>query len=99
MRKIESGAFKRWLASIKDNRIRARIVARINRLLNGLPGDVKPIGRGLSELRLRFGAGIRVYYYQDKGVLVLLNGGDKSTQGKDIVKAHAIFKQWSDQHE
>lgn len=78
MQKIASSTFKQWLASIKDSKTRVRIVARVHRLMAGFPGDVKPIGRGLSELRLHFGAGYRVYYYQDKDVLVLLlNGGDK----------------------
>ena len=100
LKKIESSAFKRWLASIRDNKTRARVVARVNRLIHGLPGDVQPIGRGLSELRLRFGAGLRVYFYQDRDTLVvLLNGGDKSTQAQDIAKAHAIFKQWRDRDE
>lgn len=68
--------------------------------MDGLPGDVKPISKGLSELRLNFGAGYRVYYYQDKDVLVvLLNGGDKSTQEKDIALAHALFEQWRNQHD
>lgn len=72
MKKIESSAFRRWLASIRDNKTRARVVARVNRLIHGLPGDVKPIGRGPSELRLRFGAGLRVYFYQDRDTLVVM---------------------------
>ena len=100
MKKIESSTFKQWLAAIKDTKTKARIVGRITRLMDGFPGDVKPVGRGLSELHLHFGAGYRVYYYQDKDVLVvLLNGGDKSTQEKDIAKAHAIFEQWRNQYE
>ena len=100
MKKLESSTFKKWLRGIKDAKNKARIVARINRLMDGLPGDVKPVGKGLSELRLHFGAGYRVYYYQDKDVLiVLLNGGDKSTQEKDIALAHTIFEQWRNQHD
>lgn len=100
MQKIESSTFKRWLANIKDTKTKVRIVARVNRLMNGLPGDVKPIGLGLSELRLHFGAGYRVYYYQEKNVLVLLlNGGNKNTQTKDIAKAYEFFEQWSNQRD
>ena len=100
MKQVTSSTFKRWLSSIKDTKTRARIVGRINRLIDGLPGDVKPVGRGLSELRLHFGAGYRVYYYQDQNVLILLlNGGDKSTQEKDIAKAYILFEQWRNQHD
>ena len=99
MQKIESSTFKRWLTGIKDTKTKARIAARVNRLIAGLPGDIKPVGRGLSELRLHFGAGYRVYYYQDKDLLVLLlNGGKKSTQAKDISKAQEIFEQWRNQY-
>ncbi len=65
---------------MKDNRARAQITVRIHRLTEGLPGDVAPIGRGLSELRIHYGPGYRVYYYQKDGVLIiLLWGGDKHT--------------------
>ena len=84
---------------MKDTKTKARIIARIDRLVYGLPGDVTPVGKGLSELRLHFGAGYRIYYHQDRDVLILLlNGGDKSTQKKDIALAQAIFKEWRNQN-
>ena len=92
---IESSSFSKWLKSIKDPSTKAKIASRVNRLAHGLPGDVKPIGEGLSELRCHFGAGYRVYYYQDQEVLILLiNGGDKKNQSNDIKKAKQIFQDW-----
>lgn len=74
---------------------KARILRRLDRLAQGNPGDVRPIGKGLSELRLDAGPGYRVYYLQDGDTLVLLLcGGDKSTQQKDIDKAHQLAEQW-----
>lgn len=84
-----------WLAKLKDLRGRARIIRRIDRLATGNPGNVRPIGKGLSELRLDVGPGYRVYYLQDTDTLVLLLcGGDKSTQQKDIKKAHDLAEEW-----
>ena len=98
MKKIESSTFKKWLKSLKDPVIKARIIARVNRLLEGLPGDVKPVGQGMSELRLYFGPGYRVYFYQQADELILLlNGGDKSTQEKDIKTAHRLLDEWRKQ--
>ncbi|MGL5810865.1 MAG: type II toxin-antitoxin system RelE/ParE family toxin [Nocardioides sp.] len=68
---------------------------RIDRLIHGNPGDVKPVGRGVSELRLTYGPGYRVYYLQDGDhVILLLCGGDKSSQHKDIEKAHQLADEW-----
>ncbi len=68
---------------------------RIDRLAHGNPGDVRPIGRGVSELRLSYGPGYRVYYLQDGDRLILLLcGGDKSAQPKDIEKAHQLADKW-----
>ncbi len=100
MRKIESSKFKRWLRKLKDETTKARIVARINRLLEGLPGDVAPIGHGVSELRIHFGPGYRVYFYQqDDTLVILLCGGDKSTQVRDIDIAHQVLKEWREQND
>lgn len=73
----------------------ARIVARLDRLALGNPGDVKPVGSGVSELRIDYGPGYRVYFMQ-RGpiVIVLLCGGDKRTQATDIKRAMAIAKDW-----
>jgi len=77
-----------WFAGLKDKRAKARINVRIRRLSLGNPGDVKPVGQGISELRIDYGPGYRVYYTQ-KGqtVIILLAGGDKKSQAKDIKKA------------
>jgi putative addiction module killer protein len=85
------------MSGLKDKRAAARILMRIDRLADGNPGDVKPVGSGVSELRVGIGPGYRVYYQQRGDVLiVLLCGGDKSTQQRDIEKAHEIAKEWKD---
>jgi len=87
-------AFDGWLKGLKDSKGRARIQARIDRLANGNPGDVAPIGEGLSELRIDFGPGYRVYYARAGNALyLLLCGGDKSSQDADIKSAHAMWKE------
>ena len=80
--------FARWLDGLRDLRGRAKVQARIERLIGGNPGDVRPVGAGVSELRINYGPGYRVYYLQ-KGaeLIVLLAGGDKSSQAKDIDEA------------
>ena len=80
--------FAKWIDGLHDIRARARILARIERLASGNPGDVKPVGEGVSELRINYGPGYRVYYKkQGQKVVILLAGGDKSTQAKDIKAA------------
>jgi len=80
--------FAKWIDGLHEIRARARILARIERLAAGNPGDVKPVGEGVSELRINYGPGYRVYYKkQGQKVLILLAGGDKSTQAKDIKAA------------
>lgn len=77
-----------WLDGLRDIQARARVLARVERLLAGNPGDVKPVGEGVSELRINYGPGYRVYYKQQgEVVVILLAGGDKRTQSKDIQKA------------
>ena len=77
--------FAKWIDGLHDIRARARILARIERLAAGNPGDVKPVGEGVSELRIDYGPGYRVYCKkQGQKVVILLAGGDKSTQAKDI---------------
>ena len=86
IRKIEN--FAEWLDGLHDIRARARILVRIERLASGNPGDVKAVGEGVSELRIDYGPGYRVYYKkQGRKVVILLAGGDKSTQTKDIKTA------------
>lgn len=94
---IQSETFGAWLAKLSDARARARIQARLLRLALGNPGDVKPIGHGLSELRISYGPGYRVYFMQRGPVLIiLLCGGDKRTQNADIKRATLIAKHWEE---
>ena len=80
--------FVKWLDKLHDIRARARILVRIKRLTDGNPGDVKPVGEGVSELRINYGPGYRVYYKQfGESIVILLAGGDKRTQTKDIKTA------------
>ena len=92
---IKSETFLTWIDRLRDVRARVRIHARIDRLALGNPGDVKPIGEGLSEMRIDYGPGYRVYYMQRGAVLVIvLCGGDKTTQDADIAKAKCIAADW-----
>jgi putative addiction module killer protein len=87
--------FAEWLFSLKDKQSRKRIEARLARLEQGNYGDVKPIGEGLSELRLFFGAGYRVYFGEHTGnIVLLLCGGDKSSQSQDIVTAKRYWQEY-----
>jgi putative addiction module killer protein len=80
--------FSEWLDGLRDLRGRASIQARIERLAVGNPGDVKPVGKGVSEMRIDYGPGYRVYYTRrGQGLIILLAGGDKSTQAGDIKTA------------
>jgi len=86
IRKTE--AYARWIDGLRDVHARARILARVERLATGNPGDVKPVGEGVSELRINYGPGYRVYYTrQGREIVILLAGGDKSTQARDIKTA------------
>jgi putative addiction module killer protein len=94
---VQTDEFVTWLKKLKDVRGKARIIRRLDRLAQGNRGDVRPIGKGLSELRLDVGPGYRVYFLQDGDTLILLLcGGDKSTQQKDIDKAHELAELWHD---
>lgn len=77
--------YEDWFMGLPDKQVKARLQARIDRLQDGNAGDVAPVGEGVSELRLHFGKGWRVYYIERKGqVIILLAGGGKGTQVKDI---------------
>jgi putative addiction module killer protein len=91
MRIRRTSEFKKWLCRLRDSQAVARILARIKRLAAGNPGDVKPIGEGCSEMRIDYGPGYRVYY-KDTGteIIILLCGGDKTTQQADIASAKEI---------
>jgi putative addiction module killer protein len=86
-------AFKEWIANLKDRQGRAKILTRIRRLEDGNPGISRGVGEGVMEMKLNFGQGYRVYYAQrGEVVVVLLCGGDKSTQSKDIERAKTLAK-------
>jgi putative addiction module killer protein len=85
---LKTDNFTKWLDGLQDVRARARVLVRIERLAAGNPGDVKPLGEGVSELRIDYGPGYRVYYKQHgRKVVILLAGGDKRTQARDIKTA------------
>lgn len=85
--------FAKWLDELNDIQARTRILVRIERLAIGNPGDVKPVGKGVSELRISYGPGYRVYYKKiGQTLIILLAGGDKSTQQKDIKIALRLAK-------
>ena len=89
--------FTAWVRGLSDQQARAKIFVRIDRLRAGNPGDVKPVGQGVSEMRIDHGPGFRVYFAQRGLVLVLLLcGGTKSTQVDDIATAKALAEQWKE---
>jgi len=84
----QTDVYAKWFGSLRDRQARARINARIRRLSLGNPGDVTPVGEGVSELRIDYGPGYRVYFVQrGQTIVVLLAGGDKHTQDRDIKTA------------
>ena len=86
--------FAKWFGNLKDRRAKARIQARIDRMEMGNFGNASPVGEGVSELRIFYGPGYRVYFIQRTSVVViLLSGGDKSSQQSDIAKAIKIARQ------
>lgn len=94
---IKSDVFDRWLKRLRDLKAKAKIEARILRLSMGNPGDVKPVGRGISEMRIEYGPGYRVYYKQNgEELIILLCGGDKATQQQDIAIAQKIAMDWKE---
>ena len=93
----QTAIFAKWFKELKDRRAKARIQARIDRMEIGNFGDVAPVGEGVSELRIHYGPGYRVYF-MERGpiIVVLLSGGDKSSQISDIKKAKELAKQLED---
>lgn len=91
---LETEEFSAWLAGLKDPPTRARLLKRLRRAALGHLGDVKSVGQGVFEMREAFGPGWRLYYTQRGSVLlVILGGGDKSTQARDIRRAIALSKE------
>ena len=91
IRKTE--AFERWFLGLRDRKAVARVASRIDRLQLGLFGDVKTVGEGVSEMRIDYGPGYRIYFLQrSREVVILLAGGDKRTQSRDIEKARELAR-------
>lgn len=85
--------YAKWINGLRDLQGRARILMRVERLADGHAGDVKPVGGGVWELRIHFGPGYRVYFtHQGQDIVILLAGGDKSSQSKDIQTALMLAK-------
>ncbi|MEY2634024.1 MAG: hypothetical protein RIR00_2678 [Pseudomonadota bacterium] len=94
---FQTASFARWRAALKDRQAVLRINARIERVAAGNLGDVKPVRDGVSELRIDYGPGYRVYFMRREAILiVLLAGGDKRTQQTDIDRAVALAKDWKE---
>ncbi|MDE1931312.1 MAG: type II toxin-antitoxin system RelE/ParE family toxin [Alphaproteobacteria bacterium] len=90
----QTEVFAEWFAGLRDRAARARIAVRIRRLSLGNPGDVKPVGGGVSEMRVDYGPGYRVYFARRGGtVVVLLCGGDKRRQDRDITRALELARE------
>ncbi|HMQ57154.1 MAG TPA: type II toxin-antitoxin system RelE/ParE family toxin [Rhizobiaceae bacterium] len=82
-----------WANSLRDGRAKAKIAMRIERMAAGNPGDVAPVGEGVSEARIHFGPGYRLYFVErGRTIIILLCGGDKSTQNRDIARAKQLAK-------
>ena len=88
---IQSEPFKKWLSGLKNYMVKVRIMSQLNKLEQGNLGDVEPVGSGVSEVKMHFGPGYRIYFKQiGSKIILLLIGGTKSTQAKDIVRAKKI---------
>lgn len=97
---IQSETFRKWLSRLRDKRAQALIAARLLRLARGLSGDAVSIAEGVNELRVHFGPGYRIYFLQSAGTLVvLLCGGDKNSQKRDIETALRLAREWRLEHE
>ena len=99
MQIVQSDVFTAWLDNVKDERAAARIVTRIRRMEIGNAGDVRSVGDAVSEIRIDYGPGYRVYFTRRGMTLViLLCGGDKGSQSKDIMTAKRLANEWSGQN-
>jgi putative addiction module killer protein len=94
---IKSDEFLDWINRLRDRRALARLEMRLERLVTGNPGDVRPVGDGVSEMRIDYGPGYRIYVLQHgNAAVVLLCGGDKSSQDRDIVRAKRLAAWWKE---
>ena len=95
----QTESFRKWRVRIKDVRMRALIASRLDRLAYGHAGDVKQVGEGVSELRIDHGPGYRIYFKRlGNTIIILLCGGDKDTQAKDIQAAKRLAAEWSEEN-
>jgi putative addiction module killer protein len=93
----QTETFRKWRLQLKDEKVRGLIASRLDRLSFGHTGDVEPVGQGISELRIHYGPGYRIYFHQrGNTIIVLLCGGDKSSQAKDIKVAKRLATEWSE---
>ena len=91
---LKTEIYQKWFDKLKDKKAKALIDIRLARLEKGNMGDVSPVGEGVSELRIHFGAGYRIYLIKEgETIIILLSGGDKSTQQSDIIRAKQIAKE------
>lgn len=89
----ETAAYANWFGGLRDRAAKARIDIRVRRLSLGNPGDVRPVGEGVSELRIQFGPGYRIYFIQNgEEFILLLAGGDKSSQAQDVKQAKNLAR-------
>jgi putative addiction module killer protein len=96
---LETDTFQKWRKRLRDRSAVGRISARLERLAAGNAGDCEPVGEGVSELRIHHGPGYRVYFKQDgESIIILLCGGDKSSQPRDIATAKALAREWENDH-
>jgi putative addiction module killer protein len=94
---IKSDEFLAWIERLRDRRAAARLEMRLERLATGNPGDVRPVGDGISEMRIDYGPGYRLYFLQHGNeAVVLLCGGDKSSQDRDIARAKRLAAWWKE---
>ncbi|MBO5950312.1 MAG: type II toxin-antitoxin system RelE/ParE family toxin [Fibrobacteraceae bacterium] len=95
---IETPMFKKWLTKLRDVRAKARILFRLTQIEGGNLGDYKSVGEGVSEMRINYGPGYRLYFARNgESIVILLIGGDKSTQNRDIEKAKSIWRGLQDE--
>ena len=93
----QTETFRRWERRLADTRAKAHIAARLLRVVNGLAGDAAPVGQGVHEPRIHYGPGYRVYFqWRGSDIVVLLCGGDKSSQDRDIRTALRLAAEWND---
>jgi putative addiction module killer protein len=95
----QTDTFRKWRTKLKDERALAMIASRLDRLAFGNAGDLKPVGQGVSELRIDYGPGYRAYFQRrGKTIIILLCGGDKRTQDRDIKTAKRLAVEWSEEN-